>query len=50
MAMSFAILGSAAPGVSIEDPACVAKTYPAFFRDLAAIYAAAGVPFLDARA
>ena len=48
MAMSFAVLGSAAGGVTIEDPACVAKTYPGFFLDdVAAIYAAAGVPFLD---
>lgn len=38
MAMSFAILGAAAEGVSIEDPACVAKTYPEFWRDLAAAY------------
>jgi len=40
MAMSFAILGAAAGGVQIEDPACVAKTYPGFWRDLAAAYGA----------
>jgi 3-phosphoshikimate 1-carboxyvinyltransferase len=40
MAMSFAILGAARAGVSIEDPACVAKTYPTFWRDLAAAYPA----------
>ena len=40
MAMSFAILGAAHAGVSIEDPACVAKTYPGFWRDLAAAYPA----------
>jgi 3-phosphoshikimate 1-carboxyvinyltransferase len=45
IAMSFAILGAAAGGVTIEDPACVSKTYPRFFEDLAAIYAAAGVTF-----
>jgi 3-phosphoshikimate 1-carboxyvinyltransferase len=45
MAMSFAILGAATGGVTIEDPACVSKTYPRFFDDLGAIYAAAGVPF-----
>ena len=50
IAMSFAILGAAAGGVTIEDPACVSKTFPAFFRDLAAIYAAAGVAFGDSRA
>lgn len=40
MAMSFAILGAARAGVSIEDPACVAKTYPDFWADLAATYPA----------
>jgi 3-phosphoshikimate 1-carboxyvinyltransferase len=38
MAMSFAILGAARAGVSIEDPACVAKTYPTFWHDLADNY------------
>ncbi|MDF3065055.1 MAG: aroA1 [Polyangiaceae bacterium] len=41
MAMSFAILGAAKTGVSIEDPSCVAKTYPEFWRDLASVYPAA---------
>jgi 3-phosphoshikimate 1-carboxyvinyltransferase len=36
--MSFAILGAARAGVSIEDPACVAKTYPTFWDDLAGNY------------
>jgi 3-phosphoshikimate 1-carboxyvinyltransferase len=40
MAMSFAILGAAQAGVSIEDPACVAKTYPGFWLDLATNYPA----------
>jgi 3-phosphoshikimate 1-carboxyvinyltransferase len=31
IAMSFAVAGLAAPGVVIEDPACVAKTLPDFF-------------------
>ncbi|MHC5067299.1 MAG: 3-phosphoshikimate 1-carboxyvinyltransferase [Planctomycetota bacterium] len=35
MAMAFAILGLCTPGVTIEDPACVSKTYPAFWTDLA---------------
>jgi 3-phosphoshikimate 1-carboxyvinyltransferase len=47
IAMSFAILGAAAGGVTIEDPACVSKTYPRFFQDLGAVYTAAGVPFPD---
>lgn len=38
MAMSFAILGTVQKGVSIEDPSCVAKTYPGFWADLAALY------------
>jgi 3-phosphoshikimate 1-carboxyvinyltransferase len=40
MAMSFAVLGAARAGVSIEDPACVAKTYPGFWDDFAASYPA----------
>lgn len=39
MAMSFAVLGLAAGGVRIEDPACVAKTYPGFWDDVRACYA-----------
>jgi 3-phosphoshikimate 1-carboxyvinyltransferase len=31
MAMSFALAGLVVPGVSIRDPACVAKTWPDFF-------------------
>lgn len=34
MAMAFALVGGRWPGVSIRDPACVAKTYPGFFDDL----------------
>lgn len=34
MAMSFAVVGTAAAGVTINDPACVNKTYPGFFDDL----------------
>jgi len=35
MAMSLALVGLRAPGVEIEDPGCVAKTYPGYFDDLA---------------
>ncbi len=45
MAMSFAVLGALAGGVTIEDPACTAKTYPGFWDDLAALYPAAGRPW-----
>jgi 3-phosphoshikimate 1-carboxyvinyltransferase len=34
MAMSFALAGLKVPGVTIVDPGCVAKTYPAFWDDL----------------
>lgn len=35
MAMAFAILGLVRPGISISNPACVAKSYPGFWKDLA---------------
>jgi 3-phosphoshikimate 1-carboxyvinyltransferase len=34
MAMAFALAGTRIPGVTIEDPGCVAKTYPGFWEDL----------------
>lgn len=37
MAMAFALAGLAVPGVVISDPACVSKTWPTFFEDLASI-------------
>ena len=40
MAMSLALLGLRAPGIELEDPACVAKTYPDFFADLATLRSA----------
>jgi 3-phosphoshikimate 1-carboxyvinyltransferase len=40
IAMSFAVLGAIAGGVTIEDPACTSKTYPGFWDDLAALSAA----------
>jgi 3-phosphoshikimate 1-carboxyvinyltransferase len=35
MAMSFAVVGSAAPGIVIRDPDCVSKSYPGFWEDVA---------------
>ncbi len=35
MAMSFALAGLKAEGITILDPGCVAKTYPEFWEDLA---------------
>ncbi len=37
MAMSLALVGLRAPGVTILDPGCVAKTYPGFWNDLDAL-------------
>ncbi|WP_165071479.1 3-phosphoshikimate 1-carboxyvinyltransferase [Paludisphaera rhizosphaerae] len=37
MAMSFALAGLKIPGVVIQDPGCVAKTYPNYWDDLAAV-------------
>jgi 3-phosphoshikimate 1-carboxyvinyltransferase len=34
MAMSMAVIGLKVPGIVIKNPACAAKTYPNFFRDL----------------
>ena len=34
MAMSLALVGLKVPGVVIDDPGCVAKTYPGFWNDL----------------
>jgi 3-phosphoshikimate 1-carboxyvinyltransferase len=34
MAMSFALLGLAVPGIRIEDPGCVSKTFPNYFEVL----------------
>ena len=45
MAMSFAVLGAVTGAVRIEDPACVAKTYPDFWDDLAVCYADPGKPW-----
>jgi len=42
MAMSFALLSLRVPGIVLEDPACVDKTYPRFFDDLAAVIGAGG--------
>ena len=37
MAMSLALAGLRIPGVQILDPSCVAKTFPGYWRRLAAI-------------
>jgi len=37
MAMAFALAGLRVPGVAIRDPGCVSKTWPDYFRMLAAL-------------
>jgi 3-phosphoshikimate 1-carboxyvinyltransferase len=37
MAMAFALIGLRVPGLSIENPACVAKTFPDFWAVLASL-------------
>jgi 3-phosphoshikimate 1-carboxyvinyltransferase len=34
MAMSFAVAGLRAPGIVMENPDCVAKTFPSFWERL----------------
>ncbi|MFI4896223.1 MAG: 3-phosphoshikimate 1-carboxyvinyltransferase, partial [Phycisphaerales bacterium JB059] len=38
MAMSLALIALRRPNVRINDPGCVAKTYPTYWRDLATLY------------
>ncbi|MBW6485256.1 MAG: 3-phosphoshikimate 1-carboxyvinyltransferase [Syntrophobacterales bacterium] len=38
IAMSFAILGLSAPGMEIEDEACVGKSFPGFWKTLESLY------------
>jgi 3-phosphoshikimate 1-carboxyvinyltransferase len=38
IAMSFAVLGLAVPGISIRDPACVKKSFPGFWGELEKLY------------
>jgi 3-phosphoshikimate 1-carboxyvinyltransferase len=40
MAMSFALLGLRVPGIEIEDPDCVAKTFPSYWQALQRLRAA----------
>lgn len=40
VAMSFALAGLRVPGVVVRNPACVAKTYPGYFQDLAGVLTA----------
>ncbi len=39
LAMSFAVLGLAVPGISIKEPGCVAKSFPDFWERFEGLYA-----------
>ena len=34
LAMAFALIGLMVPGIEIDDPQCVAKTFPTYFEAL----------------
>jgi 3-phosphoshikimate 1-carboxyvinyltransferase len=38
MAMAFSLIGLRAPGISIENPGCVSKTFPNYFEVLQTLY------------
>jgi 3-phosphoshikimate 1-carboxyvinyltransferase len=38
IAMSFAVLGLAVPGISVKDPGCVAKSFPGFWEAFERLY------------
>ena len=44
MAMAFALLGLAAPGMAVRDPGCVAKTFPGYWDLLAELRAGTAPP------
>ena len=44
MAMAFSVLGLAVPGMEIENPDCVAKTFPGFFNKLAELRPSPAAP------
>lgn len=46
MAMCFGILGCLHPGIVIKNPACVSKSYPAFFTDLEKMHRSAKPIFI----
>ncbi|MFD9790403.1 3-phosphoshikimate 1-carboxyvinyltransferase [Streptomyces sp. NPDC059070] len=42
IAMAFSVLGLRAPGLVLDDPACVAKTFPGFHAELERLFPAQG--------
>jgi 3-phosphoshikimate 1-carboxyvinyltransferase len=38
IAMSFAVLGLAIPGIKIQDETCVDKSFPGFWEELGKLY------------
>ncbi|WP_055591067.1 3-phosphoshikimate 1-carboxyvinyltransferase [Peterkaempfera griseoplana] len=44
IAMSFSVTGLLTPGITLDDPGCVRKTFPGFHQALAGLRAAWGMP------
>jgi len=42
MAMAFGLIGLRVPGVLIENPSCVTKTFPRYFEELARLCSSNG--------
>ncbi|GAB3845726.1 hypothetical protein GCM10029963_24460 [Micromonospora andamanensis] len=42
IAMSFSVLGLRVPGLVLDDPACVSKTFPGFHAELARLFGGDG--------
>ncbi|MBO0746247.1 MAG: 3-phosphoshikimate 1-carboxyvinyltransferase, partial [Candidatus Dormibacteraeota bacterium] len=38
IAMSFSVLGLRAPGITLDDPDCVSKTFPGFHQEFARLF------------
>ncbi|HET6273350.1 MAG TPA: hypothetical protein VFG32_10240 [Bacteroidota bacterium] len=38
LAMSFALIGTKVPGVKIENPDCVKKSFPGFWKEFEKLY------------
>ena len=49
IAMAFALADLRVPGVEVDDPGCVAKSYPGFWRDLAVIRTGTRAPATSRR-
>ncbi|MGW0900565.1 3-phosphoshikimate 1-carboxyvinyltransferase, partial [Streptomyces goshikiensis] len=44
IAMAFSVLGLRTGGITLDDPACVAKTFPGFHDELRRLFPGAATP------